>query len=312
MDVARVRNGKLELQCRTLDLVAVLNEVEQVALKAEPGCKIHFSTPPQSLFIHADPTRIEQIIWNLLSNAIKFTPADGSVEIITTKRSQSVQIEVIDTGPGIEKDQLKRIFEMFGQADHRPSGQRRGGLGIGLALVEQLVESHGGQIQAHSEGKGKGSRFTVELPLADAPDQPASNDPDNNEGQLAGVRILLVDDSPEVLEALQLLLELEDAQVLAFDHPSKALAGAQTQGIDVIISDIGLPDMDGHEFLIALRKLPGYADLPAIALTGYGAGESTQYQGEGRFDAALGKPVVLDDLTSLIDELISAHRDSRP
>jgi two-component system CheB/CheR fusion protein len=235
MDVARVRNGKLELQCRTLDLVAVLNEVEQVALKAEPGCKIHFSTPPQSLFIHADPTRIEQIIWNLLSNAIKFTPADGSVEIITTKRSQSVQIEVIDTGPGIEKDQLKRIFEMFGQADHRPSGQRRGGLGIGLALVEQLVESHGGQIQAHSEGKGKGSRFTVELPLADAPDQPASNDPDNNEGQLAGVRILLVDDSPEVLEALQLLLELEDAQVLAFDHPSKALAGAQTQGIDVII-----------------------------------------------------------------------------
>jgi two-component system CheB/CheR fusion protein len=312
MDVARVRNGKLELQCRTLDLVAVLNEVEQVALKSEPGCKINFSTPPQSLFIHADPTRIEQIIWNLLSNAVKFTPADGSVEVTTTKQSQSVLIEVIDTGPGIEKDQLERIFEMFGQADHRPSGQRRAGLGIGLALVEQLVESHGGRIQAHSEGKGKGSRFTVELPLADAPDQPASNDPDNSDGQLAGVRILLVDDSPEVLEALQLLLELEDAQVSAFDHPSRALTGAQSQSVDIIISDIGLPDMDGHEFLTALRKLPGYADLPAIALTGYGAGEGTQYQGDARFDASLGKPVVLDDLTSLIDELISAHRDRRP
>jgi two-component system CheB/CheR fusion protein len=309
MDVARVRNGKLELQCRTLDLVAVLNEIQQVALKAEPGCKIHFSTPAQSMFIHADPTRIEQIIWNLLSNAIKFTPADGSVEVTTTKQNQSVRIEVIDTGPGIEKDQLKRIFEMFGQADHRPSGQRRGGLGIGLALVEQLVESHGGRIQAHSEGKGKGSRFTVELPLADAPDQPASNDPDNDEGQLAGVRILLVDDSPEVLEALQLLLELEDAQVLAFDHPSRALEGAQSQSFDVIISDIGLPDMDGHQLLVALRKLPKCADVPAIALTGYGAAEGADYQGEGRFDAALGKPVVLEDLTSLISGLVSAHRD---
>jgi two-component system CheB/CheR fusion protein len=312
MDVARVRNGKLELQCKTLDLVAVLNEIQQVVLKAEPGCRIDFNTPAQNLFIHADPTRLEQIIWNLLSNAIKFTPADGSVEVTTTKQSQSVLIEVIDTGPGIEKDQLERIFEMFGQADHRPSGQRRAGLGIGLALVEQLVESHGGRIQAHSEGKGKGSRFTVELPLADAPDQPASNDPDNSDGQLAGVRILLVDDSPEVLEALQLLLELEDAQVSAFDHPSRALTGAQSQSVDIIISDIGLPDMDGHEFLTALRKLPGYADLPAIALTGYGAGEGTQYQGDARFDASLGKPVVLDDLTSLIDELISAHRDRRP
>jgi two-component system CheB/CheR fusion protein len=311
MDVARVRNGKLELQCRTLDLVAMLNEIQQVVLKAEPGCKIHFNTPTQNLFIHADPTRIEQIIWNLLSNAIKFTPADGSVEVTTTKQNQSVRIEVIDTGPGIEKDQLKRIFEMFGQADHRPSGQRRGGLGIGLALVEQLVESHGGRIQANSEGKGKGSRFMVELPLADAPEQTASNDPDNSEGQLAGVRILLIDDSPEVLEALQLLLELEDAQVLAFDHPSRALASAQSQSFDVIISDIGLPDMDGHEFLIALRKLPKYEDLPAIALTGYGAGESTQYQGEGRFDAALGKPVVLEDLTSLISELVLAYRDRR-
>jgi two-component system CheB/CheR fusion protein len=114
-----------------------------------------------------------------------------------------------------------------------------------------------------------------------------------------------------VLEALQLLLELEDAQVLAFDHPSRALASAQSQSFDVIISDIGLPDMDGHEFLIALRKLPKYEDLPAIALTGYGAGESTQYQGEGRFDAALGKPVVLEDLTSLISELVLAYRDRR-
>ncbi|VEF10834.1 methylesterase, CheB family/methyltransferase, CheR family/sensor histidine kinase/response regulator [Pseudomonas fluorescens] len=306
MDVARIRNGKLQLQCQPLDLVVVLNEIQQVVLKAEPGCKIQFKTPEQSLFIHADQTRIEQIIWNLISNAIKFTPTEGTVQIVTTKLEQAVRIEVIDTGPGIEKDQLERIFEMFGQADHRPSGQHRGGLGIGLALVEQLVESHHGKIQANSEGAGKGSRFTVELPLTDAPDQHASHDPDNDQGQLAGIRILLVDDSPEVLEALQLLLELEDAHVLALDHPSKALSVAQAHRFDVIISDIGLPSMNGHELLAALRKLPNYALLPAIALTGYGAAEGMRHQGVGRFDASLGKPVAMEDLTSLICQLVTA------
>ena len=311
MDVARVRNGKLQLQCKPLDLVVVLNEIQQVVLKAEPGCKIHFTTPEQSLFIDADQTRIEQIIWNLISNAIKFTPAEGTVQVVTTKLEQAVRIEVIDTGPGIENDQLEYIFEMFGQADHRPLGQHRGGLGIGLALVEQLVKSHHGVIQAYSEGAGKGSRFTVELPLTEACEQHAYNDPDNEQGQLAGIRILLIDDSQEVLEALQLLLELEDAHVLAFDHPSKALSVAHTQRFDVIISDIGLPHMDGHELLAALRKLPEYAAVPAIALTGYGAAGGAQYQGEGRFDASLGKPVALEDLTSLICGLVTTHGEKR-
>jgi two-component system CheB/CheR fusion protein len=307
MDVARVRNGKLQLQCKAVDLVTVLEEIEQVVLKAEPGCKIQFKTSEERLFINADQTRIEQIIWNLLTNAIKFTPVHGTVQVLTTKDNQSVRIEVVDTGPGIEKDQLERIFEMFGQANHRPSGQHRGGLGIGLALVKQLVEGHHGRISAYSEGTGQGSRFTVELPLAEAPSQPIGGYAEGAEGLLAGIRVLLLDDSPEVLEALQLLLELEDAQVLAFDHPSKALAVAQSHRFDVVISDIGLPGMDGHEFLAALRKLPGCAALPAIALTGYGAAEALHSQGESRFDAALGKPIVLEDLTDQICILVKAH-----
>lgn len=193
---------------------------------------------------------------------------------------------------------------MFGQANHRPSGQHRGGLGIGLALVEQLVESHHGQIRAFSEGTGKGSCFTVELPLVDAPADPTAGHPDDGEGQLAGIRVLLLDDSPEVLEVLQLLLEFEDAQVLAFDHPSKALSVAQSQRFDAVISDIGLPGMDDHEFLAALRKLPDCGALPAIALTGYGASEGLRYPGAGRFDASLGKPVVLEDLKNLICGLV--------
>ncbi|THF26500.1 PAS domain S-box protein [Pseudomonas atacamensis] len=307
MDIARVRNGKLQLQCNPLNLVGVLNETQQVVLKAEPGCKIDFKIPEESLFIYADQTRIEQIIWNLISNAVKFTPAEGIVQVVTTKLEQSARIEVIDTGPGIEKDQLERIFEMFGQAGHRPSGQHRGGLGIGLALVKQLVESHQGKIQAYSEGLGLGSRFTVDLPLIENPGQQTSNAPNNDQGKLAGIRILLVDDSPEVLEALQLLLEFENADVLAFDHPSKVLEEAQTQSFDVIISDIGLPFMDGHELLAVLRKLPDYAAVPAIALTGYGAAEAVGYQGDGRFDASVGKPVALEELTSLICELVEAR-----
>jgi len=307
MDVARVRNGKLQLQCKAVDLVTVLEEIEQVVLKAEPGCKIQFKTSEARLFINADQTRIEQIIWNLLTNAIKFTPVHGTVQVLTTKDNQSVRMEVIDTGPGIEKDQLERIFEMFGQANHRPSGQHRGGLGIGLALVKQLVEGHHGRISAYSEGTGQSSRFTVELPLAEAPSQPIGGYAEGAEGLLAGIRVLPLDDSPEVHEALQLLLELEDAQVLAFDHPSKALAVAQSHRFDVVISDIGLPGMDGHEFLAALRKLPGCAALPAIALTGYGAAEALHSQGGSRFDAALGKPIVLEDLTDQICILVKAH-----
>jgi two-component system CheB/CheR fusion protein len=308
MDVARVRNGKLQLQCRVLDLVALLNETQQVVMTAEPSCSIRFTTPEESIFLYADPTRIEQIIWNLLSNAIKFTPAGGTVEVVTTKLAQLVRIEVIDTGPGIEKDQLERIFEMFGQADHRPVGQHRGGLGIGLALVQQLVEGHKGHIRAYSEGVGKGSRFTVELPLADASDQPTVDNLSAEEGHLTGIKILLVDDSPEVLEALQLLLELEDAEVLACDHPNKALHLADSKRVDVIISDIGLPGMDGHELLAALRKVPAYEVVPAIALTGYGAAEGERSQGGNGFDAGIGKPVAMEDLTALIRRLVSASR----
>nr|WP_256346844.1 ATP-binding protein [Pseudomonas gingeri] len=286
----------------------MLNETQQVVMTAEPSCSIRFTTPEESIFLYADPTRIEQIIWNLLSNAIKFTPAGGTVEVVTTKLAQSVRIEVIDTGPGIEKDQLERIFEMFGQADHRPVGQHRGGLGIGLALVQQLVEGHKGHIRAYSEGVGKGSRFTVELPLADASDQPTVDNLSAEEGHLKGIKILLVDDSPEVLEALQLLLELEDAEVLACDHPNKALHLADSKRVDVIISDIGLPGMDGHELLVALRKVPAYEVVPAIALTGYGAAEGERFQGGHGFDAGIGKPVAMEDMTALIRRLVFASR----
>jgi len=308
MDVARVRNGKLELQCKIIDLTAVLEEIRQVVVKAEPACKIQFETPQQSLYMHADPTRIEQIIWNLLTNAIKFTPTEGSVRVVATQQEQSVRIDVIDTGPGIEKDQLSRIFEMFGQANHRPAGKHRGGLGIGLALVEQLVESHHGRIEAHSDGPGHGACFSVTLPLADATEAAGLSQQNEDQGQLAGVRILLVDDSPEVLEAMQLLLELEDAKVLAFDHPTKALSVAESSSVDVIISDIGLPGMDGHQFLAKLRKLDDYRAVPAIALTGYGAGEADNYHGEGRFDVCVGKPVPLEELTSVITKLVSSAR----
>lgn len=308
MDVARVRNGKLQLQCKTLDLAALLEEIRQVILKAEPACKVQFETPQGHIYIHADPTRIEQILWNLLTNAIKFTPAEGSVRIVTTTDERSVRVEVIDTGPGIAKEQLSGIFEMFGQADHRPTGKQQGGLGIGLALVQQLVESHQGQIEASSDGLGHGSRFAVTLPLVDSQEKACDSQLGDEQGQLAGIKILLVDDSSEVLTTMQLLLELDDAEVFAFDRPDQALAAAACIDVDLIISDIGLPGMDGHEFLAKLRRLDKYTTLPSIALTGYGAREADNYDGEGQFDVCIGKPVPVEELTTLIARLVSAQK----
>jgi two-component system CheB/CheR fusion protein len=309
MDVARIKTGKLRLEHSVVDLGKVLREIQQVVAESGPPCPIDFAIAEQPLYLQADPTRLEQIIWNLVNNALKFTPPTGRIDVIASESERMARLEVSDTGPGIAADQLLRIFDLFGQADHRPTGQHRGGLGIGLSLVKQLVESHGGTIEVHSDGLGHGSRFVVELPLCDTPQLELDAAQDNADGKLAGLRVLLVDDSPEVLETLRMLLELEDAKVSAFDHPRSALAAADSQPFDVMISDIGLPEMDGHELLDALRKLPNHRAVPAVALTGYGAGAVRTKPGGGGFDACLGKPVAYDELISVVAGL--AERPAR-
>ncbi len=304
LDVARVRTGKLKLQLARVDLSAVLRDIHTVVLNEQHATRIDLQLPEAPLIIHADPTRVEQIIWNLVNNALKFTPPSGRIELIASKSGKMAQLDVKDNGVGIAAENLEHVFDLFGQAEKQHTNHQREGLGIGLSLVRQLTEAQHGTVKVASPGLGAGCTFTVRLPLStDVDETAATAEVEPVSGKLDGLSILLVDDSPEVLETLKLLLEMEDADVTAFDHPVAALKAAENTRYDLIISDLGMPVMTGYELMAALRKLPLVKNVPAIALTGYGTQSDMQKSREAGFDQHLGKPVAYDDLIETIEAL---------
>jgi two-component system CheB/CheR fusion protein len=211
---------------------------------------------------------------------------------------------VSDTGHGISEDFLPKVFDLFGQAEVQHSQRGRQGLGIGLALVQQLVELHRGRIEAHSDGLGRGARFTVWLPLylqaqLELGDQPLAHD----NGQLQGVRILLVDDSPEVLEMLDDLLRSEGAEIETAGSGQEALARCAASRYDVILSDVGMPGLDGYQTISAIRAQSLNRHTPAIALSGYGSRDALEQARSAGFDLHLRKPVDLDSLVSAVRQV---------
>jgi two-component system CheB/CheR fusion protein len=249
--------------------------------------------------IQADPVRVEQILWNLVRNALKFTPSGGRVDVSVSHKDGFLCVDVADTGQGIAPDFLPRVFDMFSQAD-TGAGRERGGLGIGLSPVRQLVEMHGGTIEAHSEGLGTGARFSLRLPEVPHSAHPASRHLQADTSVLRGLRVLLVDDSVEGLEGFRALLELEGAQVRAECNGPNALAAARENEFDLILSDIGMPGMSGYELIAELRKLPGLEAVPAFALTGFGRQSDAEEAMRAGFDAHLRKPVSLHALLGAI------------
>jgi two-component system CheB/CheR fusion protein len=214
------------------------------------------------------------------------------------------RLDVKDNGTGIAAENLEHVFDLFGQAETQHANHQREGLGIGLSLVRQLTEAQHGTVEVSSPGVGEGCTFTVYLPLASSEGKTQTTTPtDEVSGKLSGLTILLVDDSAEVLETLKMLLEMEDAEVVAFDHPKDALAAAANSHFDLIISDLGMPVMNGHELMQALRQLPHVKDVPAIALTGYGAISDIKKARQSGFDQYIGKPVSYDDLIATIETL---------
>lgn len=311
LDVARVRTGKLKLKRVPVDLSKVVGEIHGVVKSHNPARAITLSVPSVEetpLMVDADPVRLEQIIWNLVNNAIKFTPEMGSIHIAASQSEQWVKLEVVDSGVGIPSEQLENVFDLFSQAENQHTSHQREGLGIGLSLVRQLVEAHDGQTQVHSDGVGQGSTFTILLPLLALEAVPSGETPAPEvAGRLEGVKVMLVDDSPDVLETLRLLLEMEDAEVQTFDDPYQALEAAKDIQVDILVSDIGMPGMNGHELMASLRLLPDFADIPSIALTGYGAGKEVQKTIQSGFTCHLGKPVDLETLIATVEKLHLHH-----
>jgi two-component system CheB/CheR fusion protein len=309
LDVARVRTGKLRLKRSVVDLNRMLRDVYQVVTNAHPGVDVTLQLP-EALVIDADPTRVEQIIWNLVNNALKFTPGSGQIRLIATREAGMARLDVQDSGVGLSTESLDEVFDLFGQAANQHATHHRNGLGIGLSLVRQLTEAHGGSVEVSSPGLGLGCTFTVRLPLSQPHDKVTpSTKPGEQSGRLAGLTVLLVDDSRDVLDTMKMLLEMEDAQVIAFAEPHRALEAAQTGQYDLVVSDVGMPGMNGYELMRALRELPHIKPVPAIALTGYGAQSDVEKTRKSGFDRHLGKPVSYDALIETIEELRQTRLD---
>lgn len=301
MDVSRIRTGKLKLNLATLVYQDVFDSIEAVFSPLAQAEGVTFETlkPEQPVFVRADTTRLEQIIWNLLNNAWKFTKAGDRICMELERDGDQARLDVIDTGEGISADFLPKMFDMFGQAEMQHAQRAKHGLGIGLALVRQLVEEHGGRIEAFSEGPGRGARFSVWLPIHLQTELALNELANANEpGALLGIDILLVDDSPEILDTLCELLESEGANVTTADGGARGIELARQARFDVILSDIGMPVVDGHKMMSEIRRDATNADTPSIALTGYGTLRDVEKAKAAGFTLHLRKPI---DLQALID-----------
>lgn len=308
LDVSRILQGKLSLNPTSIDLASTITAaLETVRLAAQAkSIAVEVSLDSNVGAVSGDPTRLQQVVWNLLSNAVKFTPAGGRVEVRLEQVGNQAQITISDNGKGIPKEFLPYVFDYFRQADSATT-RKFGGLGLGLAIVRYLVELHGGTVQADSPGEELGATFTVRLPLM--PIEPAVNHQEQcSEASLnlKGVQVLVVDDDTDTREFLVFLLQQAQASVIWANSAGEALAALMQFKPDVLLSDIGMPDMDGYMLLRQVRALPPEqgGQIPAIALTAY-AGDVNQQQAlAAGFQRHIAKPVEPDELIGVIVNLI--------
>jgi PAS domain S-box-containing protein len=293
LDVAKILRGKLSLNVIPVNLVSIINSALETISTAATAKSILLNSSLSDIGqVSADPTRLQQIIWNLLSNAIKFTPEGGRVEISLEKIDNLARVTVSDTGKGINPDFLPHLFEYFRQEDSSIT-RRYGGLGLGLAIVRYLIEAHGGTIAVSSPGKDLGATFTLQLPLLDVQLETKAIKSLEKELDLSGIRILCIDDEPDTLDLLGILLTDSGASVMTVDSAAIFLSAIESFQPDILISDIGMPEIDGYNLIQQVRSLTPErgGQIPAIALTAF-AGEINRQQAlKVGFQRHLAKPV---------------------
>ena len=304
LDLSRITRGTLELRRARVDLRPIISQAIEMAspLLEQRNHTLALYLPDTPLVVDGDDVRLNQIVQNLVTNAAKYTPPDGAITVRASARDGTVLVEVEDNGDGIAPELMAVMFEPFVQGT-RSVERSHGGLGVGLALVKSLVRLHGGVVAAHSEGAGKGSRFTLTLPLATA-DRGASSRPISVvDGSAPGSarRILLVDDNADAAEMLAEILRQAGHEVLVVHDGPSALAAADRFTPDVALLDIGLPVMDGYDLARRLRAM--LASPPRlVALTGYGQEHDRRRSSEAGFDEHLVKPVDIATVLAAIDD----------
>jgi PAS domain S-box-containing protein len=311
LDVSRITRGKIKLRTEVVALAAVIDTAVEASrpLMEKWEHELVVDVPAEPIHLRADAPRLAQVLVNLLNNAAKYTERGGRIELRVQREDTQVTIRVRDNGIGIPADALQRVFEMFTQVD-RSLERAEGGLGLGLTVVQRLVEMHGGTIEAHSEGSGRGSEFVVRLPLVDAPASaapavaPASVQP--QAGQQAAWRILIVDDNHDAAETLAILMRALGNEVQTAHDGLEAVAAAETFRPEIILLDIGLPKLSGYDAARRIRQLEHGADMLLVALTGWGQVEDRRRSKEAGFDHHMTKPIEFKVLRELLAE--NAHR----
>jgi len=307
LDMSRLRTGKLSITRSAVDLGELAGRVcEAVRDEAQRnGVTLVVDLDAAPVVVDADLTRVEQIVWNLVSNALKFTGVGDWITVSVAAAGERAVLTVADTGAGIEPETLPHIFDMFRQG--RPLiSSRRSGLGIGLSLVRELVAMHGGTVRAESAGPGHGATFVVDLPRMSAGEADTVSDV-HPTVPLRDLRVLVVDDDRETVETFSALLELEGARVAVATSAQDALRAVERDPPQLILSDVGMPDMSGLQFIQHVRERDGGDAITAIALSGYSREEDVDAALKAGFDAHLTKPVMLDVLITTVARLRQRH-----
>ncbi|HWA74082.1 MAG TPA: PAS domain S-box protein [Polyangiaceae bacterium] len=316
LDVSRITSGQLRLDVDLVDINRIANAALDAVNPAARAKQITLSREldPDAGTIRGDAGRLQQVLWNLLSNAVKFTPAGGRVRMVLWREGSALRIEVIDSGKGIAPNFLARVFDRFSQQEGSKA-RSSGGLGLGLAIVKHLVELHGGTVEAHSDGEGKGATFRVSLPLAAVrfpriPEGPGGSPPAlTYPPELQGLRVLVVDDEPDARELVKEVLERARVIVTLAESSADALAKIAQQKPDLIISDIGMPGEDGYAFMRKLRRLSRDEGgrIPAVALTAFARKEDRHEALMAGFQSHAAKPIDPQNLLILAANLAERH-----
>jgi PAS domain S-box-containing protein len=298
LDVTRISRGKIRLQKARLDFVELVGHTIDDHRSLFEGRELAVALPDRPLWVLGDPARLAQTIGNLLQNAAKFTQRGESVSVSLHPVGERAVVGVADTGPGIEPGLLPRLFEPFAQAEEGLA-RTRGGLGLGLALVKGLVEQHGGTVTASSEGAGKGARFTLSLPLDEQPASTTAVEPSPPEAGKR-IKVLVIEDNVDAADSLGAVLDLDGYEVMVSYGPRDGIAKAHTFRPDVLLCDVGLPEMSGYEVARAFRNDPALKNVLLVALTGYAGPEDQRQAVEAGFQRHFPKPPNLDALEQLL------------
>jgi len=325
LDVSRMITGKLRVNMKRMHLAKAVHAAADVVRPAAQakGVRLVVDIDPELGEIVGDSERLQQVVWNLLTNAIRFTPSGGHVRVTAEREGASLTVRVEDTGAGIPAEHLPHIFERFRQVDSSTT-RAHGGLGLGLAIVRHLIEAHGGSVEARSEGHGKGAAFTLTLPVRSVDvasgEAEADGEPDADSEpkgafdsapwrvELANVRALVVEDQRDSLDLIKVVLEDAGAIVSCAASAEEALA-APPGSFDIIISDIGMPDVDGYDLMRLVRSRAWGAAVPAIALTAYARAEEVDRALRAGYQRHLAKPVDVRELIEAVKALVRGAAD---